>query len=176
MTSKLLLSADKTFGTRNFVSLLIRELTLLEFTQNYDMTSNLRKAAYKVLSWLKLRFPHHSQNEPETAREKLLQKFNMEEIYTIPRLLILSTTGLAENECHGHNSKGPLDELSASNIVNGPFKIILTPNVNEHLTFARCKNQPTLRILDLDTIFGLYPLQRTGLATYKPSIEIIVIV
>jgi hypothetical protein len=58
---------------------------------------------------------------------------------------------------------GPIDELKASNILSGPFRLRLTNQPSEHLTFAEEQGKATLRILKLDAIFKFaYRLQRTG--------------
>jgi hypothetical protein len=64
---------------------------------------------------------------------------------------------------------GPLDELKASNLLSGPFKLSLTKNPAEHLTFVGSHSRSTVRLLDLGTIFRLYAPQRCGLMRYHPS-------
>jgi len=70
--------------------------------------------------------------------------------------------GLAETEAKAR-LLGPLDELKASNLLSGPFKLALTTNPTEHLTFVGSHSQSTVRLLNLETIFRLYTPQRCGL-------------
>ena len=79
------------------------------------------------------------------------------------RSKLLKSLGLTENDVgsrHGHS--GHLDELKASNLLRGPFKINLTNHPAEHLTFDSSHKQ-AVNILDIDAIFRLYPAQRSGI-------------
>lgn len=83
------------------------------------------------------------------------------------RTTILLISGIAEMECQGESDlRGPLDELKAGNLVAGPFKLNLTRNPFEHLTFIGTHSKTTVLLLDTESMFNLYPLQRIGLATY----------
>ena len=72
---------------------------------------------------------------------------------------------------------GSIDELRASVIAANsfpipvsPFGIAITDVAADHLTFDDSRGRPTLRALSLERILGIYIAQRTGLATYIPSI------
>ena len=64
---------------------------------------------------------------------------------------------------------GPLDELKASNLLHGPFKIKLTHRPRYHLTFDEAEGRPMVRLLDFDTIKSFLPLQISGVITYSQS-------
>lgn len=75
--------------------------------------------------------------------------------------------GLTESEILGRRKlTGHLDELKASNLLKGPFKITLTSHPGEHLTFDSSHKQ-SVNILDIESIFKLYPAQRTGIIRYS---------
>jgi len=81
------------------------------------------------------------------------------------RSKFLNAIGISETEARAKDSPvGPLDELRASSLLSGPFKIDLTKKPLEHLTFTGSHAQLFVRILDLETIFKLYTPQRSGLA------------
>ena len=63
-----------------------------------------------------------------------------------------------------HDYFGPLDLLSAANILAGPFKIEFTRHPAEHLSFSNSGEMNILKILSLDAIKRLYIPQRTGIA------------
>ena len=70
---------------------------------------------------------------------------------------------------------GAIDEIRASVIVANPFpipaspfKIAMTDVAADHLTFDDSRGRPTLRVLSIERILGIYIAQRTGLATYIP--------
>ena len=80
------------------------------------------------------------------------------------RRKFLSAIGVGLTEVRTKESLlGPLDELKASNLLSGPFKLALTRNPSEHLTFVGSHARPTVRLLDLDTTFRFYSPQRCGL-------------
>lgn len=60
--------------------------------------------------------------------------------------------------------QGPLNDLSASNIVNGPFRIRLTTNPAKHLTFDEESSTPTILLLDFATILDFIIPQCIGLS------------
>jgi hypothetical protein len=95
--------------------------------------------------------------------------------------ILYKHTGLVEREIEeSRNQIGHLDELTASNILAGPFKLQLTSLPSEHLKFTepessptvqetsderrnkRSKSVPTLMILHLEAVLELYPLHRSG--------------
>lgn len=84
-----------------------------------------------------------------------------------PRCEFLSNVGVREWEIRERDLFGPLDELKASNILQGPFRIALTNEPWEHLMFTGSHNLLTVRLLDLDDIFELYRPHRTGIARYQ---------
>jgi hypothetical protein len=78
------------------------------------------------------------------------------------RSQFLLSLGLTENDTASRQGLlGHLDELKASNLLKGPFKINLTNHPAEHLTFDSSHRQ-AVNILDIESIFKLYPAQRTG--------------
>ena len=66
-----------------------------------------------------------------------MRDLNIEETGTLPRPLLLSGAGIYEADCLSSNLQAPLDDLNASNILTGPFKIALTSAPYQHLTFAK---------------------------------------
>ena len=83
------------------------------------------------------------------------------------RTTILLISGITETECHVESDlRGPLDELKAANMIAGPFKLGLTTNPTEHLTFVGTHSKTTVLLLDTESIFNLYAVQRIGLARY----------
>jgi hypothetical protein len=71
-------------------------------------------------------------------------------------------TGLTKRETTQEVLAGPLDELKASVILQGAFRIAFTTVPAQHLTFNQSHDSPILQILDLQSIFRLYLLQRSG--------------
>jgi hypothetical protein len=63
------------------------------------------------------------------------------------------------------SSNGSLDELRASNILAGPFRIRITSTPSEHLTFDDSHGRPVIRLLSGDRILMIYVAQRTGFVT-----------
>lgn len=135
------------------------------------MSKNVEHVVDRVLHWLSLSFDQMSSKfkDDPRAEDELFGDLNMGGFSLIPRTLILSRAGITEADCRSIELIGPLDDLNASNICRGPFDVKLTERPDEHLTFTRLRNQPTLRILDLSSIFHLYPLQRSGLFRYRTS-------
>jgi hypothetical protein len=91
----------------------------------------------------------------------------------------LRSTGLVgecarkEKETEGHEieeREGGLDDLKASHLNAGPFRIAFTNKPEEHLTFNDSGARPTVRILHLDRVLKIYIAQRIGLARYIISI------
>jgi len=83
------------------------------------------------------------------------------------RSVFLSNIGIAEEETHKQDGlHGPLDDLKASNLLAGPFRIALTKRPFEHLMFSGMHSQQIVQLLDLEKIFEFYRPQRTGIATY----------
>lgn len=91
----------------------------------------------------------------------------------------LRSTGLVgectrkEKEAQGYEKEereGGLDDLKASHLNAGPFRIAFTDKPSEHLTFSDSGTRPTVRILHLNQILRIYIAQRTGLARYFLSI------
>ena len=83
------------------------------------------------------------------------------------RYIFLQNLGVKEFETGGIQLHGALDSLKASNIVSGPFKIELTNNPKEHLTFDSGAKRTVLRILSPEKIFSFYVFQRVGLTRYS---------
>lgn len=78
---------------------------------------------------------------------------------------LLTIIGVTEAETKMQTDLlGPLDELKASNLRSGPFKIELTDHTWAHLTFSRSDGRSTIRVLKIDVIFRLYACQRTAMA------------
>jgi hypothetical protein len=75
----------------------------------------------------------------------------------------LRSTGLV-GESTTPMKVGGLDVLKASHLMAGPFRISLTENPAEHLTFNDSGTRPTVRLLHLDHIIRIYLSQRAGLA------------
>jgi len=83
------------------------------------------------------------------------------------RSKFLDAIGLTESEVEGGNkADGPLDELMASYLEGGPFKIVLTPYASRHLTFLEGRGKRTLRILETGAVLRIYMSQRMGLTAY----------
>lgn len=58
------------------------------------------------------------------------------------RLKFLKALGISETETQRKDEiRGPLDELKASNLLSGPFRLVLTENPSEHLTFTGSHTQ-----------------------------------
>jgi len=105
--------------------------------------------------------------------------------HTLPRLLkmepskgndirsyFLRAAGISEAEARTINRPmGPLDELKASTLLKGPFKIGLTKMPFEHLTFIRSHTHSTVGLLELDCILEFYAPQRCGLFTSAPYLS-----
>jgi len=60
----------------------------------------------------------------------------------------------------------PLDELRASNILSGYFKIEVTMNIGDHLTVDESLTPPRIRLVKFPTALRLYCLYQTGLARH----------
>jgi hypothetical protein len=98
-------------------------------------------------------------------RLDLVKELNMEDGTISVRESVLSEAGFTETEISDTRVlQGPLDELKASNLHTGPFRVQLTTFPHEHLTFTRDQGQRSVRLLDIASIFRIYPLQRSGLA------------
>jgi hypothetical protein len=83
------------------------------------------------------------------------------------RAKFLEIIGLPDEETKEKSDLfGPLDDLKASNLQNGPFKIELTEQPSEHLTFCRSHGKSTIRLLKIEIIKHLYVPQRTSMARY----------
>lgn len=131
---------------------------------------DLQGTVEAVLTWLDFA-SYQVPNDPKLerkylARARFRQDLNIEDTGTLPRRLLLLATGISEADCLDANLQGPLDDLNASNILAGPFKIELTSESYQHLTFAKLRNGWTLRVLDLQSIFKFYAIQRTGIVRY----------
>ena len=82
------------------------------------------------------------------------------------RSVFLSRIGITEEETRKREAlQGPLDELKASNLLAGPFRIAVTKKPKEHLTFSGVHSHPVIRILDLEQVCECFRPQRTGIAT-----------
>lgn len=102
----------------------------------------------------------HRSVKPAILIQTLNMKFIRGDFWRSQFLLAL---GLTESDTSGRrNLMGHLDELKASNLLKGPFKINLTNQASEHLTFDSSHKQ-SVSILDIESIFRLYPAQRTGI-------------
>lgn len=83
------------------------------------------------------------------------------------RAKFLEIVGLTNEETQEKRDLfGPLDDLKASNLRNGPFKIELTEQPSAHLTFCRSHGRSSIRLLKIEAIAHLYVPQRTSIATY----------
>jgi hypothetical protein len=79
------------------------------------------------------------------------------------RSLFLLNIGIIEAETHKReNILGSLDDLKASNLVAGPFRIALTKKPVEHLTYSGVHSSQVVLLLDLEQIFQFYRAQRMG--------------
>lgn len=79
---------------------------------------------------------------------------------------LLRSAGIKQAEIIRDGEKphsGPLHNLKASIIKTGPFDLALTNNPSCHLRFDEDKRQPTILLLDSDTISKLAILESTGL-------------
>ena len=77
---------------------------------------------------------------------------------------ILRSAGIKPAEiCPEGTFRGSLSELQASNIYNGSFRILLTSDPARYLQFKQNTRQPTIFVLDSDTILKLAILDLTGL-------------
>ena len=77
----------------------------------------------------------------------------------------IRSIGLTLTETYANsNLEGGLDELKASHILSGPFRLEITWNPSEHLTFSGSIGRPVVRVLHLDRILEIYIAQRAGLA------------
>ena len=77
----------------------------------------------------------------------------------------LSIAGVTQNDLVINGELlGPLDGLKASNLIAGPFTVMLTENPSEHLTFNGSHSHTTVRLLNIKGIFRLYIPQRIGVA------------
>lgn len=83
-----------------------------------------------------------------------------------PRYFLLSSVGLTDSELRAEPRFGQINELSASNILKY-FKLSLTDDPGDHLTFEESGDEDTLRILSLKSIFGQYSIQRVGFMRYR---------
>jgi hypothetical protein len=70
------------------------------------------------------------------------------------------------------STQGPLDELSASNVKNGPFKILLTKIPSRHLTFDESSQKPTILLLDLAIVRDFVIPQGIGLSRSRTSLTV----
>lgn len=80
----------------------------------------------------------------------------------------LIATGLFPSEIGRDVESGPLNDLKASTILSGPFKIGLTPNPSQHLTFDETETYPTVLLLNFRRVRHLHRLQCIGASTYFP--------
>jgi hypothetical protein len=112
----------------------------------------------------------HALNLPSGSESDFIKSLNNPTSASLPKHLLLTQTGLRESESHGSALYGSLDGLNASNINKGAFKLAFTRDPKSHLTFTKIEGRATLQILDLDSIFALYPLQRLGFMRYIPTL------
>ena len=100
------------------------------------------------------RLDRHLRAVPLTARlymrEEFLQYVGVHDLVNGPNPILV----------------GPLDELRAPSLQAGFFRIALTTKPAEHLMFDESSGRPTVKLLDMSTIFQLYIPQRVGLARY----------
>lgn len=98
------------------------------------------------------RLDRHLRAVPPSARhylrEEFLQYIGVGDLVNRPNPLLV----------------GPLDELRAPSLQAGFFRISLTKRPVEHLMFDESGGRPTVKLLDLETIFQLYIPQRVGLS------------
>lgn len=73
---------------------------------------------------------------------------------------------IKSNEKPDVEKSGSLDELKASVLSGGPFKIALTPHPSEHLTFRERGGRSYILVLDLRAVFRFIIPQRLGLSQY----------
>jgi hypothetical protein len=111
----------------------------------------------------------HALNLPSGSESDFIKSLNNPTSASLPKHLILTQTGLRESERHGSALYGSLNGITASNINKGAFKLVFTSDPKAHLTFTTIDSRATLQILDLDSIFALYPLQRLGFMRYIQS-------
>ena len=128
-----------------------------------DMSPMITDVIDNVLSWLNFTIPDRNL---EVVQDLCV----VQDHKSLLRSLFLLNIGIKESESReGIALQGPLDDLKASNIICGPFGIMLTNNPKEHLTFGIDGGRRVLRILSLDKIFALYCFQRVGLMRHVSS-------
>ena len=104
----------------------------------------------------------HGSVKPTILAQNLNMRSNRRVFW---RSQFLGALGLTESDTLRSRDlrlMGHLDELKASNLLKGPFKITLTSHPEEHLTFDSSHKQ-SVNLLDIEGIFRLYPAQRTGI-------------
>jgi len=123
--------------------------------------STIPDSVLSALAW-------HEQRTKVSNRATLLSTLKMANYSdSLAQLYIETALGITKGETQKAplgDLYAPLGDLKASVINHGPFKVDLTFNPSEHLTFARVRNKLTMRILDLGIIFRLYMLQVSGIA------------
>jgi hypothetical protein len=135
-----------------------------------DRLPHLEELRDEILSWVRLPstpLTTTKTREDEKDRSHLIRLFKMDHDLALPRALVLSMSGITEVEARQNPLHGPLDDLSAANILNGPFGIALTQVPHHHLTFKKRNGKSTLQVLELQFIFRVYSVQRAGIARFE---------
>jgi hypothetical protein len=69
-------------------------------------------------------------------------------------------------EAPRHRLRGPIDDLKASYILSGPFRLALTDAATDHLSFAEIKGRTAILIANPRVIGGIFLSQRIGVTKY----------
>ena len=111
-----------------------------------------------------LNMPHERQAERDTYLSEWLHMESTE--WKLLREHFMSFLGIPEGEGHRKDTSiNPLDVLTASNLLSGPFTINFSDRPSEHLTFNTSGGQATIKLLAFDKIFySMYIPQRIGIA------------
>ena len=108
-----------------------------------------------------------SDSDSPLAPEELLELLRIKPPRQTNKLkdVILERVGLTSSDLMPppHQMTGPLDELKASNLLQGPFKITLTRRPRYHLTFDESCGVPTVRLLDFNVIKSFFTPQISGI-------------
>lgn len=100
-----------------------------------------------------------------SAKVQIERQFRIREFQKISdgRVLFLRQFGIQEYSLIPQLLDGHLDELRASNVWSGYFRLAFTDIPAEHLKFNDFKGRPQIKILKLNHVLRLYACQRTGL-------------
>ena len=121
------------------------DLSILKY-HKVEPSSVYGPAKTQLERQLRIRLPQASD-----GRDEFIRKIGIHDLCDRPEVVKLN---------------GPLDELRASNVSSGYFRIRFTENPVDHLKFDDLSDHPQIKMLKLANILNIYVTQCVGLTAY----------